>query len=514
MLAKARAYEIEAGGRISPEERPLFHLSTRVGWLNDPNGFCFYKGKYHLFYQYHPYDTKWGPMHWGHAVSEDLLHWEYLGAAIAPDEEYDAAGCFSGSAVELDDGRQLLIYTGVSEHTDGNGRPYAVQCQCLAFGDGENYVKYEKNPILTGENLPEGLTVTEFRDPKVWKAQDGTYRMVACCAASDHDRNLSYGTDAITEAGGRSIQVPYRDARIAFFASLDGIHYSDGRILAANGLRFGTVWECPDFFNLDGRWVLLTNPMDMEAEGLEYISGNGTLCLIGDYDNTAGTFTSETDQAVDYGIDFYAAQTILTPDGRRVMIAWMQDWDTAAGYRYAKDAWFGQMTVPRELSVRDGRLYQTPVRELESLRHDRVEYTEVQLDGSLTLDGVSGRCVDLTLDIESADPEDIYDLFELRFAAGGKCYSCVTFRPKERTVEIDRSHSGSRRKILHTRRTDIGDGSGSLSLRVILDRFSAEVFIDGGYKVMTMNISTDLTAEGIEFICCGRAVMNLVHCQL
>ena len=102
---------------IAKEERPAFHLSARTGWMNDPNGFSYYDGKYHMFYQYHPYDCHWGPMHWGHAVSSDLLHWEYFPAALAPDEVYDKDGCFSGSAVTLDDGRQLLMYTGViKEH--------------------------------------------------------------------------------------------------------------------------------------------------------------------------------------------------------------------------------------------------------------------------------------------------------------------------------------------------------------------------------------------------------------
>ena len=97
---------------IAKEERPDFHLSVRTGWLNDPNGFSYYGGKYHMFYQYNPYNAQWGPMHWGHAVSDDLLHWEYLPAALAPDEAYDRDGCFSGSAVTMDDGSQLLMYTG------------------------------------------------------------------------------------------------------------------------------------------------------------------------------------------------------------------------------------------------------------------------------------------------------------------------------------------------------------------------------------------------------------------
>ena len=112
-LRDARRYEEIFEKMILPEERPAFHLSSRVGWMNDPNGFSRYKGEYHLFYQYHPYDSHWGPMHWGHAVSKDLLHWKYLPAVLAPDMPYDRDGCFSGGALTMKDGTHMLMYTGV-----------------------------------------------------------------------------------------------------------------------------------------------------------------------------------------------------------------------------------------------------------------------------------------------------------------------------------------------------------------------------------------------------------------
>ena len=119
ILDKAREYEAVNGRKIPSEKRPAFHISPYVGWMNDPNGFSWYKGQYHLFYQYNPYKTQWDSMHWGHVVSKDLLHWEYLPAALAPDEEYDKIGCFSGSAAELPDGQQLLIYTSVDHEPNG-----------------------------------------------------------------------------------------------------------------------------------------------------------------------------------------------------------------------------------------------------------------------------------------------------------------------------------------------------------------------------------------------------------
>lgn len=155
-LKKAREYEGKYARFISDEERPAYHLTPRIGWMNDPNGFSFYNGAYHLFYQYHPYSLEWGPMHWGHALSRDLLHWEYLPCALAPDQTYDGYGCFSGSASELPDGRQLLMYTGVREEMCEDGRKKTVQTQCMAVGDGLNYEKYEANPVLDETSLPAG----------------------------------------------------------------------------------------------------------------------------------------------------------------------------------------------------------------------------------------------------------------------------------------------------------------------------------------------------------------------
>ena len=127
-LRDARRYEEVYEKMILPEERPAFHLSSRVGWMNDPNGFSWYKGEYHLFYQYHPYDSHWGPMHWGHAVSTDLLHWRYLPAALAPDMPYDRDGCFSGGALAMKDGTHMLMYTGVCNEMKLGGTDKTYRC--------------------------------------------------------------------------------------------------------------------------------------------------------------------------------------------------------------------------------------------------------------------------------------------------------------------------------------------------------------------------------------------------
>jgi len=489
-LWEARKYEEAFGKTISNEDRPVFHLSPRTGWMNDPNGLSWYGGKYHLFYQYFPYDTHWGPMHWGHAVSRDLLHWTYLPAALAPDEVYDRDGCFSGSALILPDGRHMLMYTGVVRERQANGGYAEIQTQCLAVGDGIDYIKYEKNPVLDEKDLPEGCSRYDFRDPKLWQEEDGTYRCIA---------------------GNRSAD---GSGQILLFSSPDGFKWHYKKVLAENRDRFGKMWECPDFFPLDGKWVLLTSPQDMMPSGFEYHNGNGTLCLIGDYNRETEDFTEELNQSIDYGIDFYAPQTILTRDGRRVMIGWMQNWDTCSHRETHEKGWFGQMSLPRELSIKNGRLYQTPIRELESMRQNKIVHENVTVSGVVRLENIKGRRIDMEVTIRPEEGCDLYRKFAIRFAQNDQYHTSLSFRPNESVLKIDRKFSGSRKAIIHQRRSKVNHKDGQLKLRIILDRFSVEAFVNDGEHVLSAVLYTDQEADGISFIADGTVNISVIKYDL
>ena len=483
-LEEARKWEQE---RIIPEEkRPVFHLTPRIGWMNDPNGFSRYQGKYHLFYQYYPYNSFWSSMHWGHAVSTDLVHWEYLPCAMAPEDEYDQDGCFSGSSTTLPDGRQLLVYTGV-RHIEGGppGRDF-YQTQCLAVGDGLNYEKYAGNPVISTEMIPDGGSLHDFRDPKIWQLDDGSYRLVVANRGSD------------------------KNGRILLYESADGFSWTFRKVLLENDGRFGRMWECPDFFRLEGKGVLLVSPQDMLPEGVEYHNGNGTVCFLGTLSEDGLDFHPEHHQAIDDGIDFYAPQTVLSPDGRRIMIGWMQNWDACA-IRKPASPWAGQMSIPRELSIRDGRLYQWPVRELDALRAEKREFRDIEIEGEMSLPGISGRVLDMELVIRPGDAEKMYRRFSIRFAQGKDYYTSLRFRPHEFSLKLDRTFSGSRRAIVHQRSCFVDQGAEELRLRIILDRYSAEVFVNGGRQVMTATIYTEQEADGISFCCDGKAKLNLVQ---
>jgi beta-fructofuranosidase len=335
--------------------------------------------------------------------------------------------------------------------------------------------------------LPEGAGKYDFRDPKVWR-ENGKYYIVV---------------------GNKTEDI---DGQILQFVSDDGINWSYDKTVIKNNHRFGVMWECPDYFSHDGKQVLLTSPQDMLPEELEFHNGNGTLCVIGSIDEN-GEFCEENCQAVDYGIDFYAPQTIKTPDGRRVMIGWMQNWDTC-GIRRDDFPWFGQMSIPREITIKDNRLIQWPAREIENYYGKRISRQNVLISDSASLSSIEGRCVDMTVRVRSTQAELSYKKFEIRFADNGKAYSTIEYDPVDNIVKIDRKHSGSRRAIVHQRRCKVAGNKGEISLRLVLDRYSMELFINNGQQVMSMVILTDVRAEGISFKAVGELLMDVTMYEL
>lgn len=487
-LAAAREYETK--NEIAANDRPLFHVTPDVGWMNDPNGFSVYEGNVHLFYQYHPFSTVWGPMHWGHQVTKDMIKWEQLPAAMAPDTEYDGAGCFSGTAIE-DGGKHVLIYTGVMDNPDGKG---VLQNQCIAIGDGREYRKIDVNPVVTGDMLPGELSREDFRDPKVWSA-DGRYYMVA---------------GSVDEK---------RKGQVVLFSSTDMRSWKYESVLAKNDKDYGGVWECPDFFEIDGRYVLLVSPIEMTAKGYEFHNGNNSIYFIGDYDDTEKKFEGDEPFSLDYGTDFYAPQTTLLPDGRRVMIAWMQSWHNL--WIPQGQMWQGMMTLPREISLKDGRLIQRPVREIENYRSDKVVLRNEPVSGTCKFDGISGRFIDMEIVVKG----DGYNEFVIDLAKNDRYYTRFTYDRRKNIIELDRTFAGFERDVVCIRRAEVkpsylaGSQRGSakdadsideqIKLRFIMDRNSIEVFVNDGIMTMSTAIYTPISADGIEFSCDGDAVIDI-----
>lgn len=481
-LQDARNYEAEKRPTISMEDRPFFHATGQVGWINDPNGFSRYKGQYHLFYQYYPFDTHWGPMHWGHSVSEDLIKWEFLPCAIAPDMEYDKDGCFSGSAIELEDGRQLLMYTSVIRKEEADGTMKDYQQQCVAIGDGVDYEKVSQNPVIPTSMIPEGNDLHDFRDPKIIKNGDKYY----CFAINRH-------------ADG--------SGQILVYESADAISWSFTKVLDRSANKVGRIWECPDYFPLGDKKVLIVSPQEVEGYGEDVYPGFNNFFLVGEGEEFLD-FNRKTVQPIDFGTDFYAAQTIETEDERRVMIAWMQNWETC-NYGNDKHDYYGMMTLPRELTMDGLYVLQNPIKEIENYYENEVSYNKVRVsDEECRLDGIDGRVFDMTIDVTPMISNDNYD-FTIRLAKNEEHETRITFDSKKGKIKLDRSNSGVRISALDKREFSVDKNNGKLELRIVLDKYALEIFVNGGRQTAAMKIDTELTAKDIVFESTAPVSMNI-----
>lgn len=483
-LIKAREYELQEEAKVNVSDRAAFHLTPRVGWMNDPNGFSYYKGKYHLFYQYYPYNTSWGPMHWGHACTEDFIKWEYLPAALAPDQEYDDFGCWSGSAVELADGTHALMYTGVVE--DPQTKEF-TQTQCLAVGDGIDYIKLENNPVIDSSLLPEGGSRADFRDPKIWYDKD--------------DKLYYLVVGNRTEDGSGAILL---------FQSPDVKQWEYVTTLDRSDNKYGKMWECPDFFSLNDTQVLLVSPQEMRAQKLEFHNGNNSICLLGSYNKKKHKFEHESVQSVDQGLDFYAPQTVETPDGRRILIGWMQSWESSRNQPH-DNKFFGTMSIPRELSIKDGRLLQKPVKELEKYRDNRVSYQGVTFKEPMQLDGINGRILDMDICLQIPEAAT-NDVVTIAFAKDHENETIIQYFPHSGLLRFDRNNCGFNCDILNVR--DVETTPYKLKLRILLDRYSSEIFLNEGERVLSNTFYTPIQATDITFQATSEAYMDITKWDL
>jgi len=306
------------------------HIKAPGCWMNDPNGFIYYKGKYHMFYQCFPYGPRWGRMHWGHAVSEDLVHWEHKGIALFPSKRGDRDGCFSGSAVEQD-GKLYLYYTGVRylledpEDTNLCLDDQFVSAQMMITSeDGVHFDNImDKREIIAPIGERELGDAAHTRDPKVWRGEDAWYMVLG-----------THGNDG--------------NGRLLFYRSADLENWSYVNAVSKSG--FGWMWECPDYYETKGGKVLSFSPMGFLKDG--YKEENQNICMVVDFEEESCTMTMPDQyQFLDYGLDLYAAQSTVDQDGRRVMAAWVRMPETVGG------EWIGMMCSPRVVEVEDGHIY-------------------------------------------------------------------------------------------------------------------------------------------------------------
>ena len=425
--------------------RPLHHINPIKGWINDPNGVVKFKDKYHVFYQYHPYGLEWGPMHWGHVVSDDLLHWEHLPIALTPGDEFDLDGCFSGSSIVYNN-RLYIVYTGFIFNEDSEK---IIQQQCLAYSD--DGVSFTKVGLIIGEdNLPKEFSINDFRDPMVYQEKDEFILLVGAKRKNGTGNVLKY-------------------------KSKDLLHWQYVSYILEEDSK-GNMIECIDY--VKDLNLLISSEQTLPLQGYNHHNIHSCLYRLGEFKNDK--FIIKKEDMIDYGFDFYAPQVFLKDN---VLIAWMNMWDRnnpSTKYGFA-----GSLTIPRKLEVKNNELYQTPILpsggvkkniiKEKYIEHVRTGFYKIEIDNLKS--------------------------FSLQ-ARKGKNHQ-TTFKLENNEWVFDRSHSGEEIKgkeidndsLLGIRRMPYSKISQH-EIYLVLDEFSIEIFVDG--RSLTSLIYPELEDDLLE----------------
>ena len=452
LLAACQPGSREMSRQLTTEAfRSQYHFTPSAGWMNDPNGMVYYEGEYHLFYQHYPDSTVWGPMHWGHVVSKDLLHWEHLPIALYPDK---FGFIFSGSAVvdwrntsglgTAETPPMVAIYTYHDPEGERAGRiDFQTQGIAYSLDKGRSWKKYEQNPVLANPGI------RDFRDPKVsWN--EVSKQWVMTLAVKDH---------------------------IEFYGSPDLKTWSKLSEFGKSLGGHGGVWECPDLFSLmddqgNTKWILFVSINPGGPQG-----GSATQYFVGDFNGKDLTSQDTVTRWIDHGADNYAGVTwsdVPKSDGRRLFIGWMSNWQYANVV--PTKLWRSATTLPREVVlIKKPNGYELkfkPVKEMAAIQQKPVRH-----QGAVTLD--NPLCV-----IEFNVPADSQ---EFSLTLSNDQAEKVIISVKEGIFKFDRTASGI------TGFSDVFPAVHQLDVRdvairnikIFIDLASIEVFINDGERVMT-----------------------------
>lgn len=455
--------------------RPQFHFSPPQQWMNDPNGMVYYDGEYHLFYQHYPDSTIWGPMHWGHAISRDLIHWEHLPIALYPDS---LGYIFSGSAVVdrnntsgLGTAEQPPLVAIFTYHDPQGEREGSLtfQTQGITYSNdrGRTWTKYEGNPVLSNPGI------RDFRDPKVFWYEPAQ-RWIMALAVADH---------------------------IRFYSSPDLLSWTYTSSFGQDVGAKGGVWECPDLFPLpvdetgEERWVLLVSINPGGPNG-----GSATQYFVGDFNGETFTldsgFAETLDTAgalwIDYGRDNYAGVTwsdIPKEDNRRIFLGWMSNWDYAQVVPTSE--WRSAMTLPRRLGLQQTveglRVSSTPIEETKMLRHAGVTPPESISNGTILHQSGDGLLLEVVLTAELNETDQgsfglsltnaVGSHYRIGYDVGAGMYF------SDRTASRQAAFSEAFAKTVH--RAPVVREGNAVTLHLFIDLASAELFAEAGRIAMT-----------------------------
>ncbi|HKZ67209.1 MAG TPA: glycoside hydrolase family 32 protein [Chitinophagaceae bacterium] len=452
-------YAISQDYKTEPH-RPQFHFSPKKYWMNDPNGMVYHNGVYHLFFQYYPGSTVWGPMHWGHTTSKDLIHWQEQPIALYPDS---LGYIFSGSAVVdknntsgLGKNGQVPLVAIFTHHdtTGEKGKRSDYQNQSIAYSldNGKTWIKYAGNPVIKNPGI------TDFRDPKVmW--YEPQKKWVMTLATKDY---------------------------ITFYSSPDLKNWIKESEFGKEMGAHGGVWECPDLFTLNDNgkkvWVLIVNLNPGGPNG-----GSATQYFLGDFDGKTFTVSHTDTRWLDYGPDEYAGITWSNMGNRKVFLGWMSNW------LYANvvptQNWRSAMTIPRDLKLKrignDIFIASQPVPELSKIQSKPIIAQNIQVTKSMDMAKKTGKIkIPCRINLRLEQVKD----FSLIISNDSNEEIVIGYDKKQNQYFIDRTKSGKinfQKDFAARHIAPRFTNNTTMNISLVIDVSSVELFADDGLTVMT-----------------------------
>jgi beta-fructofuranosidase len=473
---RKRAYEeVETYKEVVESDyyRLNYHVMPPVGLLNDPNGFIQFNGVYHLFYQWNPFKTGHEAKFWGHYTSCDLVNWQHENIALTPSDWFDKNGCYSGSAIEHD-GKLYVFYTGNVKDENNERETYQVMA---VSNDGETF---EKKGVVI--ELPEGYTA-HFRDPKVWQHEEQFYLIIGAQSEDLTGKATLFRSRNLTDWEHLG---PIAGAHIGPFAD------------------FGYMWECPDLFELDGQDVLVFSPQGLEPDGIYYQNLYQAGYVVGKLDYNNSHYDHGSFVELDRGFEFYAPQTTVDDQGRRILIGWLgMPEEREEDHPTIEHKWIHAMTIPRELKLVDGKLYQLPAAELQKLRKEEVCYESVELSAKAQdFKGIEGDSLEIYLEALETITEPI--TIHIRNNVN------IVYYPTDQLVKLDRI-SFVDGKTVEERFCHLNELK---NLRIFLDTSSIEFFVNDGEEVFSARMYPKKEDQGISFAADGNEKVKITAWKL
>ena len=443
------------------EWRQTFHILPNTGLLNDPNGFSYFNGEYHLFYQWFPLGPVHGLKYWYHLKSKDLVHWDDLGVGLTPDSDFDSHGAYSGSAIEHQ-GKLYLLYTGNTRDDNWVRHPY----QCVAVMNDDYQITKLDKPVIS--SVPAGYT-DHFRDPKVWQ-QGGQYYAVI-------------GAQRTNQTGC-----------IVLYSSTNLLDWTFTGEIETDMDPFGFMWECPDYFELEDQGVVIFSPQGLVASGDHYQNIYQSGYVIGEKLDVQQNKLRHGDfQELDRGFDFYAPQTTVDPSGRRILVGWMGLPEIA--YPTDANGWAHCLTLPRELSIQGGKLLQQPVKELEALRQQMHSVKDTIANETKVYEGFTGTTYEMVCEINSIDAQKV----GIEFRTSEQEKTMIYYDAIDKKVVLDRTNSGQEVGVTYGTIRQCALDATSIKVHLFVDVSSVEIFINDGTEVFTSRIFPSKNSDGIRF---------------